>query len=132
MLEVSWTYDQITLINQTKRRPKRIHPKAVLLHGISERDVSRNALIEAILAEDAEGSGQTSLQILALLVLVVEGRWAWELLHAALGNALLDTRLERCLARVDGLAVVGSDIFVAVAIYIGVGCHSYYWYSFLS
>ena len=125
VLKVSWTYDQITLIDQTKRRAKRIHPKAVLLDRISERDMSSNTLIEAILAEDAEGSGETTLQILAFLVLVVKGGRARELLHAALGNALLDAGLERRLAGVDGLAVVGGDVFVAVAIYIGVGCHGY-------
>lgn len=40
------------------------------INRVTHRDVASNALIKAILAEDAESSCQTSFEVLSLLILV--------------------------------------------------------------
>ena len=77
--------------------------------------MSSNTLIEAIFAKDSECSSQATLQVVALLVLVLEHWRPWEIDHITLSDVCLDARFEGCFAIIYGLDV---------AIDVGcVGCH---------
>ena len=51
--------------------------------------MSCDSFLETQLAEDAEGSGEAALEIVALLMLVFELWGSWESIHLALNSALL-------------------------------------------
>lgn len=55
-----------------KGNAERVHPERSRVNGIAQRDVTRDAFVEALFGEDAKRSGQTALEILALLVFVGE------------------------------------------------------------
>lgn len=64
--------DQVGFGDEAERAPERVHPEAVWLHGVAQRDVARHALVEAVFAEDAEGGGEAAFEVFALFVLVGE------------------------------------------------------------
>lgn len=101
------TYNQIALVDHRERSTERIHPEAVRLHWISERNMARNALIEAIPAEDTERGCEATFQIISLLVLVFEDGWAWPSDVALGGDVGFDAGFVWDLAVVhgDGVAV---------------------------
>lgn len=112
-----------------------------MVDGVAERNVARYAFVEAVFAEDAEGGGETAFEVVAFGVLVVEswsagvevsgkgvGRMRYFCLsiflrrkrsHFALGDGLLDSRLERCSARGFGFSVAGLGICAVVCVW----CH---------
>jgi len=73
--------DQVGFGDQAEGAAEGVHPEAVRLHGVAQGDVARDALVEAVFAEDAEGSGEPAFEVFALFVLVGEGwgsvRWEW-------------------------------------------------------
>lgn len=69
--------DQIGRLDQGESETERIHPKGRGIDGIANGDVSRDAFVEAVFAEDAEGGSEAALEVLALFFLVIEdGRTA--------------------------------------------------------
>jgi hypothetical protein len=65
--------DEVGLGHEAEGAAEGVHPEAVGLHGVAERDVAGDAFVKAVFAEDAEGGGQAAFEVFALLVLVGEG-----------------------------------------------------------
>ena len=66
-----------------------------------------HTFIEAIFAEDAEGSREAALEVVSLGVFVFESRWARKLDRFATGGLLVYTWLMGYFAVVDGRVVFG-------------------------
>lgn len=85
--------DKIRLVDERKCHAKWVHPEAILcryislttltyfspcsifthgIHRVTESNMTRNTLIKAIFAKDAECSRETSFQVLSLLIFVFE------------------------------------------------------------
>jgi hypothetical protein len=73
--------DQITGFDLAKGNTEWVHPECVRIDRITQGDVTGDTLIEAVLAEDAEGSGEAALEVLAFLIGVVKFRRTWKLRH---------------------------------------------------
>jgi hypothetical protein len=65
--------DEVGFGHEAEGAAEGVHPEAVGLHGVAERDVAGDALVEAVFAEDAEGGGQAAFEVFTLFVLVGEG-----------------------------------------------------------
>jgi hypothetical protein len=97
--------DEIGFLDEGEGIAKRVHPEAIRVNGVSQRDVTSDTFIEAVLAEDSECRGETSLEIFALLVLVGEFRWpgckisGCCLISCSSGWNLTSGTLPSCLAR---------------------------------
>lgn len=65
--------DEVGLGDQAEGPAEGVHPEAVRLHGVAQRDVACHAFVEAVFAEDPEGGGQAAFEVFALFVLVGEG-----------------------------------------------------------
>lgn len=96
---------QVTLPHQRERHTKRVHPERGRVNRIAERNVTGNALIKPVFAEDAKGSRETTFQVFTLLVLICKFRRARELWHLNFGLVLTQAGLKRCLGRGLGGAV---------------------------
>lgn len=68
--------DQVRGGHQAEGVPERVHPKGVGLDGVAVGDVACDALVEAVLGEDAEGGGQAAFPVGSLLVWVIELGWS--------------------------------------------------------
>ena len=68
--------DQVGLRDEAEGAAEGVHPEAVGLHGVAERDVACDAFVEAVFAEDAEGCCQAAFEVVAFGVFVGEGWWS--------------------------------------------------------
>jgi hypothetical protein len=68
----------------------------ILLDAYSKCNVPGNTLVEAVFAENAECSSESSLEICTLLVWVVELWWLGEIKRFLLASLLIETWLQRC------------------------------------
>lgn len=83
--------DQILLPDEREGEAEGIHPESIWLDGISKGDVTGDTFIVSILAEDPEGSGQTTFEVVPFGVLVGKGRRAGKVGHLNFGFAFAKT-----------------------------------------
>lgn len=86
--------DQVAAPHLRKGAPERVHPEGVRADGVADGDVAGDALVEAVLAEDAEGEGEAALEVVALGVLVGEGGGFGEGHEGGLGFGFGESGLE--------------------------------------
>jgi hypothetical protein len=65
--------DEVGFGHEAEGAAEGVHPEAVRLDRVAERDVAGDAFVEAVFAEDAEGGGQAAFEVFALFVFVGEG-----------------------------------------------------------
>jgi len=87
--------DEVGFGHEAEGAAEGVHPEAVGLYGVAERDVAGDTFVEAVFAEDAEGGGEAAFEVFALFVLVGEGwgsGWMWlvgSLESELMGNVML-------------------------------------------
>lgn len=64
--------NQVGLIDERESDSEGVDPEAIWVDGVAKSDVAGYTLIETIFAEDAESGRETSFEIIALLVFIVE------------------------------------------------------------
>lgn len=65
--------NEVGLVHQAESAAEGVHPETIGLDGVAEGDVTCDALVVAVFAEDAEGGCEAAFEVFALFVLVFEG-----------------------------------------------------------
>ena len=86
--------DKVAALHEREGDAKGVDPEGVGVDGVADGDVSGDAFVETVFAEDAQGGGEAALEVFALFVFVGEFGGAGEFEQFDLGLGFGDAGVE--------------------------------------